>query len=107
MRSLKYFLNRPSIHAPSSHLRLCLSLSILLFKSVNVGDHFDMHLEYLLCIITQKMKQTHKIAFFGVFAGSTISFRSHDIWHILYLVLLYGNTLFNVLAIRNKLAITI
>ena len=46
MRSLKYFLNLECIHAPLSHVRLCLSLSILPIKSVKVGDHFDMHLGY-------------------------------------------------------------
>ena len=46
MRSLKYFLNHHSIHAPLSHMRLCLSFSILPFKSVKDGDHFDMHLGY-------------------------------------------------------------
>ena len=45
-RSLKYFLNHQCIHTPLSHVRLCLSLSILPFESVKVGDHFDMHLGY-------------------------------------------------------------
>ena len=46
MRSLKYSLNCRFIHAPLSHMRLCLSLSMLPLKSMKVGDHFDMHLEY-------------------------------------------------------------
>ena len=44
MCNLKYFLNHRCIYAPLSHVRLCLSLSILLFDSVKVDDHFDMHL---------------------------------------------------------------
>ena len=44
MRNLKYFLNHWCVHAPLSHMRLCLSLSILPFESVKVDDHFDMHL---------------------------------------------------------------
>ena len=46
IQSLKYFLNHWCIHTPLSHVRLCLSLSILPFESVKVGDHFDMHLGY-------------------------------------------------------------
>ena len=46
MLNLKYILNHRCIHAPLSHLRLCLSLSILPFESVKVDDHFDMHLGY-------------------------------------------------------------
>ena len=46
MRSLKNFLNHCSIHAPLSHMRLCLSLSILPFKAMKFGDHFNMHLGY-------------------------------------------------------------
>ena len=46
MHNLKYFLNHRCIHRPSSHVRLCLSLSILPFESVKVGDHFDMYLGY-------------------------------------------------------------
>ena len=63
MRNLKYFLNHRCVHAPLSHVGLCLSLSILPLESVKVGDHFDMHLGYKLCTIFWKMKQTHKIAF--------------------------------------------
>ena len=46
MRNPKFFLNHRCIHAPLSHVRLCLSLSILPFESVKVGDHLDMHLGY-------------------------------------------------------------
>ena len=46
MHNLKYFLNHRCVHTPLSHVRLCLSLSILPFDSVKVGDHFDMHLGY-------------------------------------------------------------
>ena len=45
IRSLKYFLNRRSIHVPLSHVMLYLSLSILHVESLNVGDHFDMNAE--------------------------------------------------------------
>ena len=72
MLNLKYFLNHWCIHAPFSQVRLCLSLSILRFESLTIGDHFDMHLGYQLCTIFWKMKQTHKMAFCGVFAGSTV-----------------------------------
>ena len=40
MLSLTYFLNHRSIPAPLSHMRLCLSLSILQFESVKVGQCF-------------------------------------------------------------------
>ena len=46
MGHLKYFLNYWCTHAPLSHVRLCLSLSILPFESMKVGDNFDMHLGY-------------------------------------------------------------
>ena len=46
MCNLKYFLNHRCVHAPVSHVRLCLLISILPFDSVKVGDHFDMHLGY-------------------------------------------------------------
>ena len=76
MGYLKYFLNHRCIHTASSHVRLCLSLSILPYDSVKVGDHFDMHLgnEYYVTVhYILEMKQTHKIAFCGVFAGSTVA----------------------------------
>ena len=68
----KYFLNHRCIHAPSSHVRLCLSLSILPFESLKVADHFHMH--YIL------ENEAHKIAFCSVFAGSTV-FLSLAIFH--------------------------
>ena len=46
MRSLKYFLNHQSTHAPLYDVRLYLSLSIIPFKSMKADDHFDMHLGY-------------------------------------------------------------
>ena len=47
-QSLQYFLDHQSIYAPLSHVRLFLSLSILTFESVKVGDHFDVHFGYVL-----------------------------------------------------------
>ena len=46
MRNLKYYKNHRGRHTFLSGVRLCLSLSILPFESVKVGDHFDMHLGY-------------------------------------------------------------
>ena len=72
MRKLKYFLNHQCVYASLSHVRLCLSLSLPPIDSVMVDDHFDMHLGYYLCTIFWKIKETHKIAFCSVFAGSTV-----------------------------------
>ena len=47
MKRLKYFLYRRCIlHAPLTDMRPYFTFSIIPFKSVNVGDHFDMHLVY-------------------------------------------------------------
>ena len=39
MRNLKYYKNNRRIYTFLSHVRLCLSLSILPFESMKVGDH--------------------------------------------------------------------
>ena len=55
-------------------MRPCLSFSILSFKSMKVGDHFDVYLGYILTMHynLNRSKQTHKIAYLGVFAGSIV-----------------------------------
>ena len=78
MRNLKYFLNHRCVHAPMSHVRLCLSISILPLDSIKVGDHFDTHLGYYLYTIFWGKKQTHKIAFYGVL--ESIDSISRDEW---------------------------
>ena len=74
MWSLKFFLNHQCIHVPLSHMRLCLSLSILPFNSMKVGDHFDMHLLVLtVYYILENEANTHlHFAVSSLGAGSTV-----------------------------------
>ena len=63
-KSLVY--TRPSVSGEIMYF----TLSILPFKSMKVVDHFDKHLRYILPV--HYILENEKIAFCGVFAGSTV-----------------------------------
>ena len=52
IHNLQYFLNHWCVHAPLSHVRLCLSLSILPFDSMKVGGHIKMLCVNNPCIVS-------------------------------------------------------